>query len=82
MESTQSLNDRKKELEAKIQALEAEKVVLLEAIPHLRENLDVLKLEHQAQTLENEVSNLKAERSNLEQEIANYTSPQETCFKS
>ncbi|MGB9622311.1 MAG: hypothetical protein ACPL07_00560 [Candidatus Bathyarchaeia archaeon] len=76
------MTDRKKELEARIQALEAEKATLLEEIPHLREKLTVLKLERHAQALGNEVSSLKAERSNLEQEIANYTNPQQASFTS
>ncbi|MCP8308970.1 MAG: hypothetical protein H3Z54_09805 [archaeon] len=82
MESIQSLADKKKELEAKIQALEAEKAMLLEEIPRLSEKLDVLKLEHHAQALGNEISSLKAERSNLEQEIANYTNPQQASITS
>ncbi len=82
MESIQSLSDKKIELEARIQALEAEKAALLEEIPHLREKLTVLKLEHHAEALGNEVSSLKAERSNLEQEIANYISPQQTSVTS
>jgi len=78
MELIQSFEDKKKEFEVRIQNLESEKAALIEEIPHLRENLTLLKLEHQATSLENEVYDLKAERSDLEQEIAKYARPQGT----
>lgn len=77
MEATSPYAERKRELEDRIKAFEAEKARLTTEIAALKEKLEALQLQRKANTLEGEVSALRAEKTTLEEEVAHYTSQEQ-----
>jgi flagellar motility protein MotE (MotC chaperone) len=70
--------DRKVELEDRVNVLEAERDTLLNDIGNLKERLSTLELERRASSIAGEVEALRTEKAVLEEKIASYAVPEET----
>ena len=72
MEAVSAYVDHKTELEARIEALEAEQASLIADISALKEKLTTLELERHAASLASDVEALRTEKTVLEEKIASY----------